>query len=177
MLIEQIDTLARIAGDFRDFAQMPQTRLETVKLLPLLNQTIQLFRSRDSLHISLETDGGGEYPITGDHEQLVRVFNNLIQNAIQAIPEGQDGIISIRLAREGGEVLVLITDNGIGIPAELQSRIFTPNFTTKSGGMGLGLAMVKAIMDTCGGQISFRTDPGAGTTFVLRFPGLVQEGI
>jgi signal transduction histidine kinase len=177
MLIEQIDTLARIAGDFRDFAQMPQTRLETVKLLPLLNQTIQLFRSRDSLHISLETDGGGEYPITGDHEQLVRVFNNLIQNAIQAIPEGQDGIISIRLAREGGGVLVLITDNGIGIPAELQSRIFTPNFTTKSGGMGLGLAMVKAIMDTCGGQISFRTDPGAGTTFVLRFPGLVQEGI
>jgi len=171
MLIEQVDTLARIAGDFRDFAQMPQTRLGTVNLQPLLRQTIQLFRNRDSLRISLEADSAEDYLITGDHEQLVRVFNNLIQNATQAIPEGQEGLISITLQREGTEVIVLITDNGSGIPAELQSRIFTPNFTTKSGGMGLGLAMVKAIMDTCGGQISFRTEPGLGTTFVLRFPG------
>lgn len=172
MLIEQIDTLARIAGDFRDFAQMPQTRLSNVNLLPLIKQTIQLFRNRENTEIEFECEEGKDYLIMGDHEQVVRVFNNLLQNAIQAIPEGQPGQIRIEMSHEQEHVLVLVKDNGTGIAAEAQQHIFTPNFTTKTSGMGLGLAMVKAIMDACGGTVSFRTEPGRGTTFVLRFPVL-----
>ena len=82
--------------------------------------------------------------VLGDKEQLNRVFSNLIKNAIQAIPDDRRGIIKVGLVPKGSTYLIFVKDNGGGITKEIEKKIFSPNFTTKSTGAGLGLAMVKA---------------------------------
>jgi signal transduction histidine kinase len=107
-----------------------------------------------------------------DKEQLIRVFNNLIKNATQAIPEGTRGKINIILNKENDQFLVSISDNGSGISEDVLDKIFMPNFTTKTGGMGLGLAMVKNIVETVNGRIWFETKSNAGTTFYVSLPAV-----
>ena len=94
----------------------------------------------------------------------------MIKNAIQAIPDGQKGNIAIDFINEGKMLKVTVSDNGKGISEEQKDSIFKPNFTTKSGGMWLGLAMSKNIIENCKGSISFISEPGIGTTFTLLFP-------
>jgi signal transduction histidine kinase len=98
------------------------------------------------------------------------VFNNLLKNAVQSIPEGREGRIDVRLQEETGHALATVTDNGSGIPASIHDRIFTPSFTTKSSGMGLGLAMVKRIVEQAGGSVRFESREGEGTTFFVSLP-------
>jgi two-component system, NtrC family, nitrogen regulation sensor histidine kinase NtrY len=106
--------------------------------------------------------------IIGDKDQLLRVFNNLIKNGIQAIPEGRHGKIIVELEKQNENYLISIIDNGSGIPEELREKIFNPNFTTKTTGMGLGLAMVKNIVTSHEGEITFDTKEGEGTCFVVK---------
>ena len=108
--------------------------------------------------------------VYGDKEQLLRVFTNLIKNGIQSIPNDREGIIQISLKIKKPDVIVQITDNGIGIPNALKDKLFQPNFTTKSGGMGLGLAIVKNIVESINGQIWFKTEINKGTTFYIQIP-------
>ena len=110
-----------------------------------------------------------------DKEQLLQVFNNLIRNAIQAVPDGAEPKITIALGLEEDRAIIRVTDNGAGIPEELQSKMFEPNFTTKSSGMGLGLAISKRIVEGSGGEISFDTTPGRGTTFEISLPLYREE--
>jgi signal transduction histidine kinase len=105
-----------------------------------------------------------------DKNQLIRVFNNLIQNAVQAIGNNKDGSITIYLDKEGQEFLISVADNGPGIPDEMVDKIFSPSFTTKSSGMGLGLALVRSIIIEAGGSITFESSPDVGTTFFIRLP-------
>ena len=99
-----------------------------------------------------------------------RLFNNLVLNAIQAVPDDRVARIDIRETLSDGKVLISISDNGQGINQELQSRIFAPNFTTKTSGTGLGLAMCKRIVEQAEGEIWFDTTPGTGTSFFVMFP-------
>ncbi len=116
------------------------------------------------------------YLIDADKTQINRVFTNLLQNAIQAIPEGQEGHVAISMKEEGPHwVVVEVIDNGAGISPEAQEKIFVPNFTTKSSGTGLGLAMSKNIVEQAGGEIWFRTSPGMGTTFFVRLPLVADQ--
>jgi two-component system, NtrC family, nitrogen regulation sensor histidine kinase NtrY len=101
---------------------------------------------------------------------MLRVFNNLIKNGIQAIPDGRIPHIVIGLKRTGVDWTVSVSDNGSGIEEELRDRIFVPNFTTKTSGMGLGLAMVKNIVEMANGRIWFDSELGKGTTFYISFP-------
>jgi signal transduction histidine kinase len=112
--------------------------------------------------------------IHADKTQINRLFTNLLQNAIEAIPSDRPAIIQIHEAIQDGHVLVSVQDNGTGIPPEMQSKIFTPNFTTKTSGTGLGLAMSRGIVEQAKGEIWFETSESAGTIFFLRFP-LVKE--
>lgn len=100
----------------------------------------------------------------------MRVFNNLYKNAIQAIPEGRQGNIRTRLFLREGEVVVQVSDNGSGIPEATRDKVFVPNFTTKSSGSGLGLALSKNIVETAGGRIYFETAPEQGTDFFVELP-------
>ncbi|HET6990034.1 MAG TPA: HAMP domain-containing sensor histidine kinase, partial [Bacteroidia bacterium] len=96
------------------------------------------------------------------------------RNAIQAIPEDRKGKIDVSLSKQNHSFIVAVKDNGTGIADEVFDKIFVPNFTTKTHGMGLGLAMVKNIVETCNGQIWFETSKGKGTTFYVSFPEYLE---
>ncbi len=168
-LIEQIDTLSNIATEFSSFAQMPKSNIEKVDLRQLLESVAVLHRNSDA-EIELLMNGHTDPIIEADKEQMLRVFNNLIKNGIQAAADGSSSRIVMELTRDNDAWTVSVTDNGAGIPEELRDRIFMPNFTTKSSGMGLGLAMVKNIVESVNGRIWFESEPGKGSVFYTSFP-------
>jgi nitrogen fixation/metabolism regulation signal transduction histidine kinase len=168
-LVQQIDTLSNIATEFSNFAQMPLAKKELVDLNQTLASSIDLFKELPAITIAFSGDNTEKFVVT-DKDQLIRMFSNLLKNAIQAIPSGKEGIINVSVSSADSSYLISVTDNGAGIPADQQDRIFTPNFTTKSGGMGLGLSMVKSIVESSGGKIWFKTRAGEGTTFYVSLP-------
>jgi len=168
-LIMQIDTLSSIATEFSDFAQMPEPQIQQFDVIPLIQQSVALFRDQSDCKITFETKQL-ECIIKADPSQILRVFNNLIKNALQAISDDRQGIIRIKLAIVNNVCEISFQDNGTGITTDSQKRIFSPNFTTKTAGMGLGLAMVKNIVDNSSGRIWFETEPGDGTTFFVSLP-------
>jgi signal transduction histidine kinase len=107
-----------------------------------------------------------------DKEMIGNVFNNLLKNAIQAIPEDRKGEISVKIYHNVTSVIVSVADNGIGIPEENKDKLFTVNFTTKTKGMGLGLMVVKNVVDQANGSIEYSSEYGVGTTFIVSFPML-----
>lgn len=172
-LVEQIDALTKIANEFSNFAKMPQANEESMDLLPVLKNVIDLYSSNEVI-IHLISDIK-EAQVFADKDLLIRVFNNLIKNAIQATKESEVTTIEIVVKRENGQVLIVISDNGTGIPKALQKKIFVPNFTTKSTGAGLGLAMVKQIVHNHNGEIWFESEEGRGTDFYLTLPIYVAK--
>lgn len=168
-LIEQIDALTKIANEFSNFAKMPKPEFENVDIIQIIQNVVELFRQSTDTFIITEVPE--HCFIKGDKEQLLRVFNNLIKNSIQAISSNDKGIIQIQVSTEENNLLkVIISDNGTGIPEEQKIRIFTPYFTTKSTGSGIGLAMVKQIIVNHGGTIYFESEENVGTQFIIEFP-------
>jgi nitrogen fixation/metabolism regulation signal transduction histidine kinase len=167
-LVEQIDTLTNIANEFSSFAKMPTANEQQLNLIEILETTIDLYK-KEQVEIIFENHCEKEALLFADKDQLNRLFSNLIKNALQAIPESQIGKIEIAVGCKKNSYTITITDNGGGIPLELQEKIFTPNFTTKTTGMGLGLAMVKNIVENLHGTISFTTNSN-GTCFTVVIP-------
>jgi nitrogen fixation/metabolism regulation signal transduction histidine kinase len=174
-LIEQIDTLSAIASEFSAFAKMPRAIGERLELKQTIAHSIELFKDSPGVNILFEHDDAPDYFVFADKDQVLRVFNNLIKNATQAIPENREGIIRIQLSREREGLVVKISDNGTGVNEDLMDKIFVPNFTTKTGGMGLGLAMVKNLMEGFGGKIWFETSKNEGSSFYVSFPPYSEE--
>lgn len=168
-LIEQIDNLSFIASEFSNFAKMPKASNEEINIVDKVRSTLNLFANTENVDFVFEHESD-QIIVFADKEQLSRVFINLIKNAIQSIPDNRQGKVGISLILNGNMVRVSITDNGKGIPEELQSKMFTPSFTTKSSGMGLGLSIVKSIIESFGGTITFKTRVNHGTTFVFEIP-------
>jgi len=169
-LIEQIDHLSAIATEFSNFAKMPRTNNEEVDLKEKIVKISKLFHSTEDIDIRTTFSNRVPAVVLADREQLSRVFINLVKNAIQAIPEDRNGKISISLETTENNAIVRVMDNGKGIPVELGDKLFQPNFTTKSSGMGMGLAIVKNIIEHAGGEIRYETVPGEGTTFIVELP-------
>jgi nitrogen fixation/metabolism regulation signal transduction histidine kinase len=166
-LEEQIENLSSIATAFSSFAKMPKAENEIINLNQLLKSIVDLF-NRDET-VSIHFDSTLENPLVfADKNQMVSVFNNLVKNAIQSIPENRKGFIDIKVKEEAGWVITSVTDNGTGIPTELFDKVFVPNFTTKSSGTGLGLAITQQIVDGAGGKIWFESAENTGTTFFVK---------
>lgn len=172
-MIEQIETLSAIASEFSYFAKMPTAVKTEMDLAEMLTNCLEFFRNNEQ-HVNIRLDLGSlnKALILADRDQMLRVFNNLIRNAIQAIPEDRQGEIMIRLLKEGDYYVALVKDNGVGIPEDLREKIFAPNFTTKSSGMGLGLAMTRTIIENMEGEISFETELGKGTEFKVKLKAI-----
>jgi nitrogen fixation/metabolism regulation signal transduction histidine kinase len=173
-LIEQIDNLSSIASEFSNFAKMPRAVNERINLSERIRNTLDLFPSTDNITYSFTCDDES-ICIMADKEQISRVFINLIKNAVQSIPENKPGKIKLKLEAVNRKAVFTITDNGKGIPDDLLDKMFTPNFTTKSSGMGMGLAIVKNIIETCDGSITFQTDIKRGTTFRIEIPLTIEN--
>jgi signal transduction histidine kinase len=167
--VEQIESLSSIASEFSAFARMPDTRMEQLNVFEILNQAVIIFKQMDNIRISYHPPEIPFY-IYADRDQLLRCFNNLLKNAIEAVPEGRSGTIEINHLITNKNILLTIKDNGNGIAENLRDKIFEPNFTTKSSGTGLGLAFVKNSVGNAGGKVWFETVLGEGTTFYLSLP-------
>ncbi|MGB3946778.1 MAG: ATP-binding protein [Bacteroidia bacterium] len=174
-IIEQIDTLSAIATEFSNFAQMPKAQIEKIDINQVLKTVLSLFQEHENINIVFNEEYSEDTCIMADKEQMIRVFNNLIKNAIQAIPEDRAGKIEVVLKKSDNYFLISIADNGTGIAEDVVSKIFTPNFTTKTTGMGLGLAMVKSIVESIGGKITFETALNKGTVFYVYLQCLAKE--
>lgn len=169
-LIEQIENLTRIAGSFSTFARLPEPNFEKVDVANNIWLVVQLFSSNnEKIDISYEGEENGIFAHT-DREQLVQVFNNLLKNAMQAIPSDRKGQIKVRLTHTAKEVLIHFEDNGKGVSDDIKDKLFVPNFTTKSTGMGLGLAISKNIIKASKGDITFVSQKNIGTVFTVRLP-------
>lgn len=169
-LSEQIDNLSYIATSFSNFATLPKGKFREINLVDVIRGTMLLFEETGSSHVKFELNGISEAVIYADPEQVNRVLINLIKNALQAIPEGREGIIIFELTEVHDGFRIMVADNGEGISEELRGKMFQPNFTTKSAGMGLGLAITKRIVETMKGKIWFETQTGKGTQFYIFIP-------
>lgn len=173
-LVEQIEHLSNIASDFSAFARIGEPNNETVLLNEVVHSLTSLYQGHEDCEV-IYLPPEQDFYVFADKTQMNRLFTNLLLNAIQAIPDDRKGQIRVRLQKTADQyVIVSVADNGQGISTEVQSRIFVPNFTTKSSGTGLGLAMCKNIAEQARGEIWFETILNEGTTFYVKLP-LIQE--
>jgi len=168
-LIEQINNLNQIANEFSNFATMPKASNEKIVINEIVEAIHDLFRKREDMEI-LMTEPIDDLFVFADRNHLVRILNNIVKNAIQAIPTDQKGKIKISLSKVAGKAVVSVQDNGTGIPDHMKDKVFTPNFTTKSSGTGLGLAISANMIESFNGKIYFETEVGLGTTFYVEIP-------
>lgn len=166
-LIQQIDTMSAVASAFSNFASMPAQQNETLNAVMVVDLALDIFNEE---FIEFKSDAA-EIIIKMDRTQLIRIITNLVKNAIQAIPEEQaEKSIVVFVKKTKDEVLIIVKDNGIGIEPEYKERIFEPKFTTKTSGMGLGLGIIKNIIENYKGTITFESEFKKGTTFTVSLP-------
>lgn len=170
-LVEQIEHLNHIAGEFGQFANIGNPKNEVFNLNEVIKLVTQLHSVDDHTNINLHVDAR-PVMVNADRTHINRLFTNLILNAMQATPSDRHVQIDIDETITGNTVLIKVKDNGNGISEAVQSKIFTPNFTTKTSGTGLGLAMSKGIVEQAKGKIWFETEAGVGTTFFVELPVL-----
>jgi two-component system nitrogen regulation sensor histidine kinase NtrY len=162
ILIEQIDTMSDVANAFSDFATLPKPKLTPSDLVEVTRRSLEIFEN-DTIEFNTSHE---QIQLSLDRTQWVRVVTNIIQNALQAVKQGKQSQIKVSILKEKETVKITFEDNGMGIPKSIQSKVFEPKFTTKSKGMGLGLGIVKNIIDSHKGTIGFTTG-SKGTSFVI----------
>ena len=165
-LIQQIDVMSAIASAFSDFAKMPTQNKEEIEVISVIKLAIDIFND-ESIQFHSEEK---ELFAFLDKTQLIRVLTNLVKNALQATEETENPEIIVDVSSESEFLKISVSDNGKGIANELKELIFEPKFTTKTSGMGLGLAMIKNIIEAYDGNISFTSEKNKGTTFTVILP-------
>ena len=163
-LIQQIDILSNISSAFSALTNMPAKNDERFDIIPVIRRALEIFDSKKVTFNCSER----EMIILFDKDQLVRVVTNLVKNAFQATENQYNAKIIISLERKNDFVQLSVSDNGVGIDEQDKEKIFDPKFTTKTSGSGLGLAMVKSIVSSYNGTITFTSQKGKGSTFVVR---------
>ncbi len=165
-LIQQIDTMSSIASAFSNFAKMPAQKNEQLNVVEVIELALDIFAENN---ISF-TSEGKEIIATFDRTQLIRVVTNLVKNAVQAVPSDRVPEIKVHVYQDNENVLFTVSDNGNGVSEENKLKVFEPKFTTKTSGMGLGLPMIKNIVETYNGSITFVSEEFVGSTFKVSFP-------
>lgn len=165
-LVQQIDTMSNIASAFSNFADMPAQQNETLNVVEVAKLALDIFQE-PYIHFHSDQDS---IIAKLDRTQLIRVVTNLVKNAIQAMVGVEHPKILVMVASDGNDAKITVSDNGIGIADELKDKVFEPKFTTKSSGMGLGLGMVKNIVENYQGSIGFTSQANKGTVFTVKFP-------
>ena len=166
-LVDQIDLVATVASAFSEFAKLPPKNDEFFNLKEELENLVRVFNDDGNIYFHANKD---MMPVRMDRIYLSRIFTNLITNAKQAVSEQRKSIINIDAELFNKKIIIVIEDNGIGIPKDKLEQIFEPNFTTKNSGMGLGLTMVKKMIEEYKGDISVKSEEGKGTKFTIILP-------
>ncbi len=174
ILRDETRRLDRVVKTFLDFTKPVELKLAPLDLFELIEGLIQFLMPEAQIrNIAIEVECG-QHPamIRGDSDLLKQAALNLVRNAMEAMAEG--GTLRVRVLQAAGQVVLEIEDQGVGIPAESREKIFQLYFTTKAKGSGIGLAVTFRVVQLHNGSIDFRSTPGEGTTFELRFPELVE---
>ena len=166
-LVDQIDLVATVASAFSEFAKLPPKNDEFFNLKEELENLVRVFNDDGNIYFHANKD---MMPVRMDRIYLSRIFTNMITNAKQAVSEQRKSIINIDAELFNKKIIIVIEDNGIGIPKDKLEQIFEPNFTTKNSGMGLGLTMVKKMIEEYKGDISVKSEEGKGTKFTIILP-------
>jgi len=169
-LIEQIDTMSSIASAFSNYAQMPAQKDESLNIVKITKLALDIF-NEEYIHFTPEHE---QIIARFDRSQLIRVINNLVKNSTQALEQStqENPRIDVRIFTEDRYAVITVEDNGIGISKDNKDKVFEPKFTTKNSGMGLGLAMVKSIVEAYGGSISLISTKSKNTIFKVSIPTL-----
>jgi len=165
-LIQQIDVMSSIASAFSDFAKMPTQKKEKIEIISIVKLALDIFNEKA---IKYQTNEKELYAFL-DKTQLIRIVTNLVKNALQATENEENPFINVEIISKGSKIKIVVSDNGKGISEEVKDLIFEPKFTTKTSGMGLGLPMIKNIIEAYDGAISFTSNKGAGTVFTVILP-------
>ncbi len=172
----EVERLNRVVSGLLEFARPPILKKKRVSLSDIVNHSISLVedeaRTR-GVEIRFKEESK-EIVVEVDPDHFAQILLNLFLNALQSMENG--GILKIRVHEHAGKVGVLVADTGPGIPPDQLSRIFDPYFTTKSTGVGLGLAIVHKLVEAHGGSIRVFSSPGSGTRFLIRIPGVGTAG-
>lgn len=166
-LIQQIDTMTTVASAFSNFANMPTQQNEQLNIVQVCKTALEIFNED---YVAFKTSENDIFT-SFDRTQLTRIVTNLVKNAIQSIPENQEiKSVVVEILKEDTNFVLKVSDNGIGISTENAAYIFEPKFTTKNSGMGLGLAIIKKIIENYNGSISFESEEEKGTLFTVKLP-------
>lgn len=166
-LIEQIDALSDIASSFSNYAKLPENHPAPLDLAELVGNLVHLYSNEENIVVNFECNPENDYTFNGDKTNLNSAIGNILKNAVQAIGNKENGRIDVALKALGDRFVISIKDNGKGIKEEYRSQIFMPNFTTKSGGSGVGLSLAYNIIQVAGGTLSFESEEGVGTEFIV----------
>ena len=169
-LIEQIDALSDIASSFSTYAKLPENHPQPLDLAELVGNVVNLYDNVENITFHYDFDKAKDYTYNGDKTNLNSAVGNLVKNAVQAIGSKPDGRIDVKLKNTETKYIISVKDNGKGIKDEDKGRIFLPNFTTKSGGSGVGLSLTYNIIQSASGTISFESQEGKGAEFVVQLP-------
>ena len=170
-LIQQIDVMSSIASAFSDFAKMPKQRKEKIEIIAVVKMALDIFNEDYVSYHPIEK----ELYANLDKTQLIRIVTNLIKNATQAVEGEENPKIDVKVSSKGDKIFIEVTDNGKGIKQKVEHLIFEPKFTTKTSGMGLGLPMIKSIIEAYDGSINFTSEEGKGTVFTVILPKNINE--
>ena len=169
-LIEQIDALSDIASSFSTYAKLPENHPQPFDLAELVQNVVNLYDNADNIEFHYNYDKAKDHTFNGDKTNLNSAVSNIVKNATQAIGSKPDGRIDVNLMATDTLFVISVKDNGKGIKEEDKDRVFLPNFTTKTGGSGVGLSLTYNIVTSAGGTISFESQEGIGAEFVIELP-------
>ena len=168
---ENLLYIEKIVSDLQDYARPLHPMIDNVSIKRAIEDAFLVVAIPSNLKVSIIVED--EIPaLDSDLSMLKRVLVNLIQNAVQAMPTG--GRLTLNAFKEENDIVVKVKDTGVGIPEAVKNKLFTPMFTTKSKGQGFGLAVVKRMTEALGGNVTFESEEGKGTTFIVRLPAKKQ---
>lgn len=169
-LIEQIDALSDIASSFSRYAKLPENHPQPLDLAELVGNVVNLYNNIENITFNYQVEPETDFTFNGDKTNLNSAVGNLVKNAVQAIGNKPDGKIDVTLQSTKESFVIAVKDNGKGIKEEDKKMIFVPNFTTKTGGSGVGLSLTYNIVQLAGGSISFESQEGEGAKFTIKLP-------
>jgi PAS domain S-box-containing protein len=164
---ENVDYISKIVADLQDFARPLKPNAEETDLRLIIDELLRKYSLPKNIKVIVKVKSDVR-KIMVDSAYLNRILFNSVTNAVQAMPEG--GKLTIHAFKESSDIAITVKDTGVGIPEDVKGKLFTPMFTTKAKGQGFGLAVIKRMTDALGGTVSFESQEGKGTTFIIRLP-------
>jgi len=161
------DYINKIVADLQDFARPLKPQVEEADLKLIIDDLLSKNRLPENVKVSVKVESDAS-KVFADSSFINRIMYNLVTNAVQAMPNG--GKLTIHAFKEANDFMLTVKDSGVGIPEKVKGKLFTPMFTTKSKGQGFGLAVIKRMTEALGGTVTFESQEGEGTTFMVRLP-------